>query len=60
MSNSVLRICVWVLSIISLAGNVLVIIWRIFYRTNNRVSTNNNYNTVRSGIVCSIVFLVLV
>ncbi|CAL4071203.1 unnamed protein product, partial [Meganyctiphanes norvegica] len=39
MSNSVLRICVWVLSIISLAGNVLVIVWRIFYKTNNRVHT---------------------
>lgn len=29
MSNYVLRVCIWVLGLISLLGNTLVVIWRI-------------------------------
>lgn len=37
MSNNVLRVCVWVLGSLALAGNLLVIIWRLLYHTDNKV-----------------------
>ncbi|XP_076359007.1 G-protein coupled receptor GRL101-like [Tachypleus tridentatus] len=37
MSNTVLRVCIWFLGVLALAGNTLVIIWRSLYRINNKV-----------------------
>ncbi|XP_071549649.1 uncharacterized protein [Panulirus ornatus] len=37
LTNSVLRVCIWVLTSLSLTGNLLVIIWRTLYHTDNKV-----------------------
>ncbi|XP_069171156.1 G-protein coupled receptor GRL101 [Procambarus clarkii] len=37
MTNTVLRVCVWVLGSLALSGNLLVIVWRFLYHTDNRV-----------------------
>jgi leucine-rich repeat-containing G protein-coupled receptor 8 len=37
MSNSILRICIWVLGSVALVGNMFVISWRAKYQTVNKV-----------------------
>ncbi|XP_069948174.1 G-protein coupled receptor GRL101 isoform X2 [Cherax quadricarinatus] len=37
MTNSVLRVCVWVLGFIALLGNSFVIVWRLLYANDNKV-----------------------
>ncbi|XP_068233656.1 G-protein coupled receptor GRL101-like [Palaemon carinicauda] len=37
MTNTVLRICAWILGTVALSGNLLVIIWRTFFENDNKV-----------------------
>ncbi|XP_045121352.1 LOW QUALITY PROTEIN: G-protein coupled receptor GRL101-like [Portunus trituberculatus] len=37
MTNGVLRVCVWVLASLALSGNLLVILWRLVYSSDNQV-----------------------
>ncbi len=37
MKNKTLQICIWILGILAFAGNLLVIIWRIIDKEENRV-----------------------
>ncbi|XP_064106954.1 G-protein coupled receptor GRL101-like [Macrobrachium nipponense] len=37
MTNTVLRICAWILGTVALSGNLLVIIWRTFFDNDNKV-----------------------
>lgn len=41
MSNHVLRICIWVLGLVSLVGNSVVIVWRLRDSRDSKVSTMN-------------------
>ena len=40
MTNSVLRVCVWVLGILAFSANLLVIIWRTKFKNSTKVSFN--------------------
>ena len=39
MKNNTLQICIWILGILAFLGNLLVIIWRIIDREENRVQS---------------------
>ncbi|XP_068207301.1 G-protein coupled receptor GRL101-like isoform X2 [Palaemon carinicauda] len=37
MSNTVLRVCIWILGLIALFGNSFVIVWRSVYSSGNKI-----------------------
>ncbi|CAL4078603.1 unnamed protein product, partial [Meganyctiphanes norvegica] len=59
MSNVVLRVCVWVLGVIALVGNILVIVWRTIYQNNNRVHTFL-INNLAIGDLCMGLYLLII
>uniref|UniRef100_T1IT58 G-protein coupled receptors family 1 profile domain-containing protein n=1 Tax=Strigamia maritima TaxID=126957 RepID=T1IT58_STRMM len=59
MSNIMLRICIWVLGLIAFTGNILVIIWRVIYRTNNKVHSFLITN-LAIGDMCMGVYMLII
>ena len=52
LSNYMLRVCIWVLGMVSLLGNTVVVIWRVKDKRDSKVSLHNksrsSYNVLSS------------
>ncbi|XP_022249380.1 G-protein coupled receptor GRL101-like, partial [Limulus polyphemus] len=59
MSNIVLRICIWFLGVLALAGNIVVIVWRSIYRLNNKVHSFLITNLAIGDMLMGVYLLVI-
>nr|XP_046913755.1 G-protein coupled receptor GRL101-like isoform X1 [Dermatophagoides farinae] len=59
MSNTILRICIWCLGSIALIGNMFVILWRLRYKTINRVHSFLIINLALGDLLMGIYLLII-
>ncbi|XP_043203407.1 G-protein coupled receptor GRL101-like [Amphibalanus amphitrite] len=59
MSNTVLRLCIWVLGAVALVGNVLVMCWRVLHKTSNRVHSFLIMNLAFSDCLMGVYLLMI-
>ncbi|CAG2173986.1 unnamed protein product [Oppiella nova] len=59
MSNSILRVCIWVLGVVALVGNITVILWRTKYRITNKVHSFLIINLALGDLLMGIYMLII-
>src|SRR6266487_3775259 len=59
MSNTVLRICIWVLGVVALVGNIIVILWRSKERVANRIYSFLITNLAMGDLLMGIYLLII-
>lgn len=59
MSNTILRICIWVLGTIALFANLFVILWRLKYQTVNRVHSFLIINLALGDLLMGVYLLII-
>ena len=59
MSNTILRICIWVLGSVALVGNMFVISWRFKYQTVNRVHSFLIINLALGDLLMGVYMLII-
>lgn len=59
MSNTILRVCIWILGAISLVGNISVIFWRTNVRITNQVHSFLITNLALGDLLMGIYLLII-
>ena len=59
MSNAILRVCIWVLGVVALVGNITVILWRTKYRIANKVHSFLIINLALGDLLMGIYLLII-
>lgn len=59
MKNNLLRMCIWILGLLALIGNIFVIVWRVKMRDDNRVQSFMLTNLACTDLLMGVYLLII-